>query len=232
MLGGWFLLIVALWPAGVFFSRALSALAGAGATAVGLALLDRRGWRELDWSVARRLRGAAAEVVASWGSAAGIEGVSGRFSSAVYQAAELQAALYPALLALGSLAALGVAWWMYRRLTAKEPQPLRPLREFRFRDELVWLLIAGILLVLLPVGGVASRTGTNLLTFMGALYALRGGAVMLALLGAPGPAAALLGGVAALLLYPLFMAAALVLGLSDTWLDLRARGRSAPRPGS
>ena len=59
--------------------------------------------------------------------------------------------VFPALLALQSLAALALAWATYHRLgRARLGAPLEPLREFRFNDQLVWGLIVGLTIVLLP----------------------------------------------------------------------------------
>jgi predicted signal transduction protein with EAL and GGDEF domain len=134
--------------------------------------------------------------------------------------ADLEVLLYPAMLALASLAALAVAWWGYRRLVERNGDALAPMRDFRFADHLVWLLIVGVALLIVPLGDVASRAGANLATFMAALYVLRGAAIVVALSNAGGFAAFLMG-VMAVLLLPLFAGAALVIGLSDTWLDLR-----------
>jgi hypothetical protein len=151
-------------------------------------------------------------------------------SRAVYSAAELQVKLYPAMLALASLAALGIAWWAHGRLGRGERNPLPPLREFRFRDELVWLLVSAIVLLVFPRNQLAARAGQNLLAFMGALYALRGGAVLLALGGgAPGPVGILFGALLLLFMTPFVMATTFLVGVSDTWLDLRAR-RAASNP--
>ena len=84
------------------------------------------------------------------------------------------------------------------------------------------LLIAGAMLLLVPLGDVAARAGANLTAFMGALYVVRGAAILLALTGLTGVGAFLVG-VIALLLLPLVASAALVVGLSDIWLDLRRR---------
>ena len=133
--------------------------------------------------------------------------------------------LYPAMLAIASLAALAVAWWGYRRLTDSDGVPLAPMREFRFADHLVWVLIAGAILLVAPIGDVAARAGANLATFMAVLYVLRGAAIVIALTGVGG-AGMFLMGVMAVLLLPLVASAALIIGLSDTWLDLRRRASS------
>ena len=65
--------------------------------------------------------------------------------------------------------------------------------------------------------------GANLLAFMGALYALRGFAVILWLFGTPGLWGAVFGALVFVMLYPIVMATTLMVGVTDTWLDLRAR---------
>ncbi|MGH7622955.1 MAG: DUF2232 domain-containing protein, partial [Gemmatimonadaceae bacterium] len=84
-------------------------------------------------------------------------------------------AVFPALLALESLAALALAWATYHRLgRARLGAPLRPLREFRFNDQFVWGLIVGLTVLLLPTLTTLRGAGKNLLMFFGALYAMRG----------------------------------------------------------
>jgi hypothetical protein len=149
------------------------------------------------------------------------------------------AQLFPALLALESLAALALAWAAYHRLgRTRLGAPLAPLKEFRFNDQLVWGLIAGLTIVFLPTLAAFRTAGGNLLVFFGALYALRGLGVLAWFL-APG---ALAGGLAvglAMLLWPvlnvvavlgfmLLLIAALGLGLGDTWADWRRRPSSTP----
>jgi hypothetical protein len=145
--------------------------------------------------------------------------------------------IFPAMLALESLAALALAWATYHRLArTRLGSRLAPLKEFRFNDQLVWGLIAGLTIFFLPSFSALRTAGSNLLVFFGALYALRGLGVLAWFL-APG---ALAGGLTigfAMLLWPvlnviavlgfmLLLVAALGLGLGDTWADWRRR----PRP--
>ena len=147
--------------------------------------------------------------------------------------------VFPALLALESLAALAIAWAAYHRLgRTRLGAPLSPLKEFRFNDQLVWGLIVGLTIVFLPTLAAFREAGSNLLVFFGALYALRGLGVLAWFL-APG---ALTGGVTiglAMLLWPvlnviailgfmILLLAALGLGLGDTWADWRRRPRPTP----
>jgi len=131
---------------------------------------------------------------------------------------------------------LALAWATYHRLSrARLGAPLRPLKEFRFNDQLIWGLIVGLTIVLLPTLATVRGVGRNLLTFFGALYAVRGFGV-LSWFMAPGSlgvtlsvgfimlAAPVLQFFAALVLMVLGMAA-VVLGLGDTWADWRNRTR-------
>lgn len=152
-------------------------------------------------------------------------------SLATEQIANLQADLYPALLGLQSLAALALVSWWIRRIRRSESGAfvLAPLREFRFSDQLIWVLIIGLVLYVLPVGTTfTERLALNVLAFMGALYALRGLAVFVFLArGTRSLATVILGALALVFLYPVAITAALLMGIGDTWLDVRSRAMAS-----
>jgi hypothetical protein len=145
--------------------------------------------------------------------------------------------LFPALLALESLAALGLAWATYHRLSRQRiGAPLAPLREFRFNDQFVWGLIVGLVILVVPNLVSIRGVGANLVLFFGALYAMRGLGV-LAWFMSPGTFATALVAGSVLVLVPVvnviailgFMTlgvTALGLGVGDTWADWRSRARS------
>jgi hypothetical protein len=143
-------------------------------------------------------------------------------------------AFYPALLALESLAALALAWGLFHRVSrTRIGEPLGRLVDFRFSDQLVWGVIAGAVLVLMPASGEWRALGLNLLLFFGTLYAVRGLAVLLWYLAAAHASAAAV--VALLMLAALLSAPSAIgltlVGLSDSWGDWRARpGPASPRP--
>src|SRR4029078_117936 len=88
-------------------------------------------------------------------------------------------AVFPSLLALQSLAALALAWATYHRLSrARLGAPLRPLKEFRFNDQLIWGLIVCLTIIMLPTLTSVRGIGRNLIVFFGALYAVRGFGVL------------------------------------------------------
>lgn len=142
----------------------------------------------------------------------------------------------PALVALESLGALTLAWALYHRLARMRVGPaLAPLAAFRFNDQLVWGLVVGATFVAVPTLAELRPVGINLLVFFGALYALRGLAVVRWALGRRGVELPLGAGVALGVAFPLLggvvaavlTAAALALGLGDAWGGWRTRGRPA-----
>jgi hypothetical protein len=150
--------------------------------------------------------------------------------------AETGTGLFPALLLLESLMALALAWATYHRLSrTRLGVPLGHLKDFRFNDQLVWGLIAGLAIVFVPALDFLGGTGRNLLVFFGALYAIRGFGVLSWFLAPGALAVTLLVGFAmlwwpvlnavAVLGFMLLALAAFGLGLGDTWADWRRRAR-------
>lgn len=148
------------------------------------------------------------------------------------------ALLAPALLGLESLLALALAWTAYHRLArVRLGPPLATVRTMRFNDQLVWGVLVGGIIALLPTLADWRVVGVNLMLFFGALYALRGAGVLL--WWVPDRLAWLLPlGLAVLvvLLGPVLVVAAVLaatvsVGLGDTWRDFRA-GAPSRRPSS
>jgi hypothetical protein len=138
-------------------------------------------------------------------------------------APKVAATLFPSLLALESLIALAIAWAVYHRIgRARIGPPLAALRDFRFSDQFVWGLVAGLALVVVPGFGSMSVVGENLLVFFGALYALRGVGVGLWFLS-PGRVLMAFLIVFALVFGNVLAVLAVGLGVGDTWLNWRAR---------
>ncbi len=133
--------------------------------------------------------------------------------------------LFPALLALESLAALALAWALYHRVgRARLGPPLARVRDFRFDDTLIWGVIAGLVCVVLATEGPVLATGANVLLFLGALYALRGLGVLLSVL-APGRWMMVAYVIFTILFWHIVGGIAVVVGLGDTWFDWRRRLR-------
>jgi hypothetical protein len=227
LVAGWFAALTVRWPGTRFLSRGLAALAGAAGVTAAFLVASPGAWRVLDWSVAERMReGVATALDAVRVLRGGEAGLSPALVATVHQAAETQAHLFPALLALGSLAGLGVAWWMYVRLGLGVHGALAPVRRFRFNDQLVWLFVGGLVLLVAGLGEGWTRAGSNTVVFMGALYALRGAAVVLFVNGGISVLGLVVLGFGMLFLAPVILVGALFIGLGDTWLDLRAKAAS------
>ena len=229
LLGGWFLALTLRWPGWAFFPRGLGAVAGTFG-AMGLLFWSRPGqWSVVDWAVTSRLESGMAVALQAVRSYLGPQAVTVATETRMLEAMALQGMIFPAMVGLASLAALGAAWWLYLRLNRALEIGIRPLVEFRFNDQLVWVLILGFLL-LLGSSGLVERVGINAVVFMGILYALRGVAVVWALLGGPTAFLSIVLVLAFFVAAPLFLAGAFVFGLGDTWLNLRARwGVKSPR---
>lgn len=228
LLAGWFVAFTLRWPAVGFFPRALAAVLGTFAVVVVFFEAQPENWAYVDWLVTQRIMSGADATVRALAGMARLVGDSeaqlpGSFVAAAYQAAEQKGRVFPALLGLSSVAALGVAWWGYVRLALGNDRGVGPLRDFRFNDHLVWLFIGGMVVLGLGLGEGVERAGTNVLVFMGGLYALRGAAVVLFVSGGLSLMGFILLVFGAVLLPPLLFFGALVIGLGDTWLDLRSR---------
>jgi uncharacterized protein YybS (DUF2232 family) len=138
--------------------------------------------------------------------------------------ARMSAVVFPALLALESLLVLAVAWALFHRLSrARIGAPLLPLRDFRFSDELVWGVLLGATVLLLPTLDSFRDAGWNLLVFFGGLYALRGAGVIAWFVTPRRVGVSLV--VFLLVLFPFLATGLGLLGLGDTWLDWRNRVR-------
>lgn len=144
--------------------------------------------------------------------------------------------LAPSLLALESLLALALGWAAYHRLArVRIGPPLAPLRDLRFNDQLVWGLVVGATVLLLPTLSEWRAVGANCVCFFGTLYALRGAGVLTWWIP---DRVAVLALIVLLVLIPLLgpvwllalvLATTFILGLGDTWRDFRVGTR---RPSS
>ncbi|HEY7878716.1 MAG TPA: hypothetical protein VIC55_10845, partial [Gemmatimonadaceae bacterium] len=137
------------------------------------------------------------------------------------------APLFPASLALEALAACALAWALFHRLSrVRIGAPLAPLRQFTFGDQLVWALVAGIVMVIVPSLDALAAVGRNLLLFFGTLYALRGYGIYAWFVSRRAAVTSVAVAVAAFPLSLVTVPWAVGLGLSDTWFDWRRRVKS------
>ena len=222
LLTGTFLALT-LWRPSGRFSRVLAATAVAGvALTVWMAHLGVD-WSEIRRAVEHDLWTYNRELMMRVGEAApasGAQGLMDEMSATV----RTIGVLYPALLAVASMAGLRLAWSWHHRI-ARRPlgPPPPPFSAFEFSDQLVWGWIVGLGLCLLPLPEVWTTVGVNLLMVCAILYAVRGLAVFAA--GSkrvPGAVIATLT-VIAMFLLPFVVGGLTLLGLADTWLDFRRR---------
>ena len=243
---GWALLLVATFgvvsvmtPVQTFFPRALSAVGLSFAIGLALTMFAAKRPDSIERTVKAEYTRRVDSWLADWENVSktkewqditkdnpSMDALARESSERLRELPKVTSQLYPSLLALESLAVLALAWGLYHRVgRARIGPPLAPLKEFRFNDQLVWGLVAGVTAVAVPTLSVFRVAGLNLLVFFGALYALRGLGV-LTWFFAPGRVMVALTIGLAIFIWPLLGVFALGIGLGDTWLDWRSR----PRP--
>lgn len=239
LLAGAFGVVFLLGKRRQFFPTALSGVALAVAVALGLTLASGDPAR-LRRTMVQELTARNAPLLAVWDqywasesarkTLAETPGMTEAVADARQQYQALPAiatVVAPAMLALESLVALALAWGLYHRMSrVRIGPPLAPLRQFRFNDQLIWGVIVGVTLLVLPTLDRWHGAGANLTLFFGTLYALRGLGVLSFFL-APGWLTTLVLTVLTPFMWPFYAVGALGLGLGDTWLDWRRRPRSS-----
>ena len=243
---GWALLLVATFgvvsimsPAQTFFPRALSAVGLSFAIGLTLTMFAAKRPDSIQRTVKAEYTRRVDSWLTDWENVSktkewqditkdnpGMDALARESSERLRELPAITSQLYPSLLALESLAVLALAWGLYHRVSRARIGPsLAPLKAFRFNDQLVWGLVAGVTAVAVPTLSAFRVVGLNLLLFFGALYALRGLGV-LTWFFAPGRVMVALTIGLAIFIWPLLGVFALGIGLGDTWLDWRSR----PRP--
>jgi len=222
LVGGWFVAFSLFLPGRPFLARALPSLLGS-IVCVGGILATLGSWSTVETLVAERVEVSMTATLQLMNALA--EGdLQVGLMEAMSTTARVQGVLFPALLGLSSLTSLGVAWWLHVRVSPLEGPGFGLFREFRFPDPLIWIFIAGLGLVLVAGWSVGwGRLGMNLVAFMGALYVLRGVAVLIVLWGGVSFTGGLLLTLALVLAGPLVALGVMLVGVSDSWFDLRTR---------
>lgn len=212
-------------PGGVLRQAFRAALWGTtGTGALGLVLRGSSFWSELHWSALRGFTTTVGYLVEQ------------RPELAAYSAGFVQffANAFPALLLLSTLAALVLAWQWHVRISRRPlGAPLGAFHEFRFGDHWVWGLVLALVVWAVPKLAALKWAAVNVGIVLGALYVLRGTAVVVAIGAAVGvpawifTAGAVLAGV---LIVPLFVLVPglWTLGVFDTWLAFRQRRYTRP----
>jgi hypothetical protein len=199
--------------------RALEAVFGALVLVAILMTLMSGAWNIVDWVISDRVRATVAQVIALVGS----EGLAPALMTAFYQTAEVQILIFPALTALASMSALLLSWWLFIFFSGRSEEALGPVKNFRFNDHLIWMLVVGLFLLFTRWSEPLQRLGSNAVVFIGALCAVRGAAVIVFITGGfsvLGYAMTLFGLV---IVPPIVLGGAVLIGIADIYLDFRKR---------
>ncbi len=215
--------------------RALSAVITAALAAGVLLLVMGSSWNEAHWWAEYRagyLARVASQLFWIVGDGGGGTTSSTQIVQVVNRIVRFQADYFPAVAALRIMAGLALATAIYHRVAARPYGPgLAGFRSFRFTEHLGWAAIVPLLVLLIPQLAAAKLGAINLLLVLGALYALRGVAVVafgLQLMGAGSGLLIAFVVVAAILILPIVLAGAILLGVADSGLDLRRRWTRPP----
>ena len=225
LVGGGFLGLTILVPTWTLSSRALGAVMGAAGVGAIMMAIRPEAWVILDATIVDGIQAGVDATLDGLTLLAGSEALSPEILTTFQGAVEAQASVFPALVFLESMAALGVAWWVRTRFVGEGDLGLGPLHEFSFNDHLVWVLVAGLILVFMQFGEAFARVGSNAVVFMGGLYAMRGTAVFLFITGGFSLFGFVMFSLGVFLAAPLVLGIAVLVGVGDTWLDLRSRVR-------
>lgn len=219
--------------------RGLASVVTATMGTTGLFVVFGWSWDRLHWWMAHQTAIALRLVLSGLWNVARLQGdgqvsgasatMLGRFESGYADAVRTIANLFPASTALQMLIGMGVGAAIYYRLTG-QPVGRMPGRfsAFRFSEHVGWAAVIPLAILLLPKLDAVKLLAWNLLTVTGALYALRGAAVVTFAGQRWGsPVLYVLGAVMLFFMLPFVPAVALLLGVLDSGLDLRRRW-SAP----
>ena len=219
LLGGCFFGLSIARPKMKISDRALEAVFGALVLGTILMTLMSGAWNILDWVISDRVRATVAQVIALGGS----EGLAPALITALYQTADIQILIFPALTALASMSALLLSWWLFIFFSGRSEEAFGPVKDFRFNDHLIWMLVVGLFLLFTRWSEPLQRLGSNAVVFIGALCAVRGAAVIVFITGGfsfLGYAMTLLGLV---IVPPVILGGAVLIGIADIYLDFRKR---------
>ena len=217
-----------------FTHRAVAALAAAMAGCSVLLRMLGSSWSELSWWVANRTGLAARDLTGMLWSRIPLDtasesgsGTLAQFEASLGTMVQIAAEFFPAITALQLVAGMALAAAIYQRV-APRPQgvPLGRFRDLRFSEHLGWALAIPLVVVLVPKLAAFKAVAANTLVVAGALYALRGAAVVaygVLALGGSGFFLWAFWIVIFILLLPIVLGGAILLGVLDGGLDLRRR---------
>ncbi len=213
--------------------RAVVAVGVATLAVGGLLFALGSSWAELRWWVAHETsRSTRLISQLLWMAAQDGSSAAGEMAALLGETIQYAADYFPAILALQLTAGLAISTAIYVRVAETPHGPgLGRLADFRFSHYFGWLAIPPLVVLLLPSLEPAQLAALNVLIVMGALYALRGVAVVVFGLHLLGAATGFIAAVVifgAFLILPVAVAGAILLGVVDSGMDLRRRWISPP----
>jgi hypothetical protein len=231
----WALVVTAGFVILMLFARTGVVTGALGATVMALGLVTvwmdvlGTGWHELQlaalhqgWEVCRTLQ--------AWGQGLPADQQESvrSFVDAMSNMVAVSSALLPAILVLKVLPGLAIAWSWYHRLAARPlGQRVETFAEFRFNDQLVWLVVVSVAVFVVPVPDPVQEVFANLLLAMGGLYVARGAAITWGSIATFPTFVLVVVGVGMLFILPVALGGWFAFGLADTWVDFRRRFRPA-----
>ncbi len=214
-------------------TRVVTGALGAAVVALGMFTLWMdylgTGWPELQIAAAHR-GWEACRALMAWGQTlapdrqADVRSTVDTLSALV----ALGSQLLPALLVLKVLPGLAIAWGWYQRL-ARRPAgaPVEPFAEFRFSDQLVWLVVLCVAGMMIPVPSEFQDLLANVIVAVGGLYVARGAAITWGSISTFPTFVLVIVGLGVLFIMPVALGGWFALGLADTWVDFRRRFRAS-----
>jgi hypothetical protein len=131
------------------------------------------------------------------------------------------APLFPAVLAICAIAAGVLADAIVGRLGLRRGEAPLPFGDFSFNDQWIWGVVATLAVLVLSTPAWIGALAMNLVLVWAAMYIVRGLAVVAARMSNWRPASRVALSVAGLVLLPYALGSVLVLGIADTWINLR-----------
>jgi hypothetical protein len=231
----WALIVTAGFVVLMLFGRVNVVTGALGAAVVALGMFTLwmaylgTGWHEVQIAVAHQ-GWEACRALMAWGQSLAPERQDDLRTTVDTLSAmvALGSRLLPAMLVLKVVPGLAIAWGWYRRLASRPGgAPAEKFADFRFTDQLVWLVVLCVSAFVLPVPQELQDLIANVMVAVGGLYVARGAAITWGLISAFPTFVLVIVGVGVLFIMPVALGGWFALGLADTWVDFRRRMRTA-----
>ncbi len=194
----------------------------------------RVSWPEVRWWVESRIQFAAqmtltrmsGNQLGSGGDVSNGNPMLGQLDGWFDRVIPIMADYFPATVAVQMFMGFALAAVLFRRIAPEAGAVIGRFRDFRFSEHLGWIAVVALALILMLRAGALKLLAANVLVVAGALYALRGSAVVifgLAMTGGPGLFTTGIMAFLMVFMLPVVLAGTILLGVVDAGLDLRRR---------